>query len=232
MNFILDDKETNRKFLEILRLIKLRQNGDVSETMRACGISYKVNWGVSLPELRELAQMFEPSHLLAMKLWNKLWRETMILSTMLDEPSAVTEEMMDFRTRNFENTEIVEQASANLWVKTPFAFAKALEWCRGKKHLVRYTAVHLIGRLALTQKKAIDEMFEPFFEELVPLAKDKTLFTPLYRSIIAIGTRSHQLNGQCVSFSETLRSTGCETAEMLGSQLLNELTSTYLRETI
>jgi 3-methyladenine DNA glycosylase AlkD len=121
--------------------------------MKRQGIEYKLNWGVQVVELRELARGFNALHLLALKLWNKQWRESMILATMLDEPSEVSEEQMDFWTKSFENREIAEQASANLWVKTKFAFVKALEWSRGKKHLVRFTGIHLMGRLAMTQMK-------------------------------------------------------------------------------
>ena len=139
MDFILDDQEAEKKFQQILKLIKSRKSGEVADLMNQKGIQYKTNWGVSIIELREIALQFEPDHLLALKLWNKQWRETMILATLIDEPKKVTEEQIDFWTKTFENTEIAEQASANLWVNTKFAFVKALEWCRGKKHIIRYS---------------------------------------------------------------------------------------------
>jgi len=132
MDFILDNPETEKEYQQLLRQIKLRKNGDVSISMKRQGIEYKLNYGVSVVELREFAKEKKPDHLLALKLWNKQWRETMILATLLDEPEEVTEEQMDFWTKSFENQEIAEQASANLWVRTKYAFVKALEWCRGK----------------------------------------------------------------------------------------------------
>lgn len=231
MDFILDNQETEEQYQKLLQAIKLRKSGEVAESMNHQGISYKLNWGVSIIDLRELAQQYKRDHLLALKLWNKQWRETMILATLLDEPSAVSEEQMDFWTKTFETTEIAEQASANLWCKTKFAFIKALEWCRGKKHIVRFTGVHLMGRLAITDKKAIDEMFEPFFGELPTLARDEKLFTPLYRAIIAMGTRSKMLNTSCIEFSRSLQLGTSETATMLGEQLFAELTSDYVQKT-
>ncbi len=230
MDFILDNKETEQKFRQILTLVTSRKNGDVAMLMRKNGINYKLNFGVSLVELRGIARQFEPDHLLALKLWNKQWRETMILATLLDEPSQVNEKQMDFWTKSFENTEIAEQASANLWVKTKFAFIKALEWCRGKKHLVHFTGVHLLGRLAIVEKKALDEMFEPFFEEIPTLAKDKKLHTPLYRAVLALGTRSRQLNQQCIELAGTLQMSESESAVNLGEQLFEELTSSHIKE--
>ncbi len=232
MDFILDNEEVEQKFQQILKVIQLRKNGEVSDAMNQQGIIYKLNWGVSILDLREIAKSYNPDHLLALKLWNKQWRETMILATLLDHPEEITEEQMDFWTKSFENSEIAEQASANLWVKSKFAFVKALEWCRGKKHLVRFSGVHLMGRLAITDKQAIDEMFESFFEELPTLAKDAKLYTPLYRAIIALGTRSKYLNEQCVELSKTFQLSNSETAEKLGEDLFEELTSDYFQDSI
>lgn len=232
MDFILDTKETDQKFQQILKVIKLRKSGEVSDAMIEKGIQYKLNWGVSLLDLREIAQNYEADHLLALKLWNKQWRETMILATLLDVPADVTEEQMDFWTKSFENSEIAEQASTNLWVKSKFAFVKALEWCRGKKHLVRFSGVHLMGRLAITEKNAIDEMFETFFEELPTLAKDSKLYTVLYRAIIAMATRSKMLNEQCIELSKTFQLSDSENATKLGEQLFEEITSDYFQDMI
>lgn len=230
MDFILDNQETEKKFQQLSKVIRLRQSGEVAEAMNERGISYKMNWGVSLLDLREMALPYEADHLLALKLWNKQWRETMILATLIDDPEEVTEEQMDFWTKSFENIEIAEQASSNLWVKSKFAFVKALEWCRGKKHLVRFTGIHLIGRLAITDKKAIDEMFEPFFEELLTLAKDKKLYTPIYRSVVGMGNRSKMLNEQCVELAKELQLSDSENAVNLGESLFDELTSEYFQE--
>lgn len=228
MNFILDNPETEKDFQHLLHQIKLRKNGEISTSMKRQGIEYKLNWGVSVVELRELAKEIKQDHLLALKLWNKQWRETMILATLLDEPGKVTEEQMDFWTKSFENREIAEQASANLWVKTKFAFAKAIEWSRGKKHLVRFSGVHLIGRLAITQKNAIDEMFEPFFEELAVVGKDPQLNAVIYRTVIALGTRSKMLNQQAVELAKTFQLCEQEETVKLGEALMDELTADYI----
>jgi hypothetical protein len=228
MDFILDEPEVEKEFQQLLRLIKMHKNGEVEASMKRQGIDYKLNWGVSLVELRGLARGFQVSHLLALKLWNKQWRETMILATLLDEPEKVTEEQMDFWTKSFENHEISEQASANLWVRTKFAFIKAIEWSRGKKHLVRFTGIHLMGRLAIVQKNALDEMFEPFFEELVVLGKDPRLNAVIYRSVTAMGTRSKMLNNLAVELARTFQLDEQEETVKLGEMLMQELTDEHL----
>ncbi|KAF0236943.1 MAG: hypothetical protein FD181_2359 [Prolixibacteraceae bacterium] len=232
MDFILDNQETEQNFKQVLKLVKARKSGEVADLMSQNGITYKTNWGVSVIDLREIAGQFEPNHLLALKLWNKQWRETMILATLLDEPNQVSEEQIDFWTKTFENTEIAEQASANLWVKTKYAFVKALEWCRGKKHIIRFTGLHLIGRLALTDKSAIDEMFDPFFEELPTLAKDSKLNTVFYRTVLALGKRSEYLHRQTIELAQNLQMSESENAVKQGEELFDELTSDYFRASI
>lgn len=230
MDFILDNTETEAQYQALLKAIKLRKSGEVADSMNQQGANYKMNWGASLLDLRDLAKQYQRNHLLALKLWNKQWRETLILATMLDNPEEVSEEQMDFWTKSMENTEIAEQASANLWVHTKFAYVKALEWCRGKKHIVRFSGIHLMGRLAITDKKAIDEMFDAFFDELPVLAKDPKLYTPLYRASIALGTRSKLLNQQCRKLAEKLQISDMNSSVQLGQQLLEELSSDYVQD--
>src|SRR5690554_1457298 len=99
MKFLLDRPETENDYQQLLGEIRMRKNGDLSASMKRQGIEYSVNWGVSVVELRTLARKYKPDHLLAFKLWNKQWRESMILATLLDVPFEVTEEQMDFWTK-------------------------------------------------------------------------------------------------------------------------------------
>jgi hypothetical protein len=128
----------------------------------------------------------------------------MILATMLEEPGKVTEQQMDFWTKSIENCELAEQLSANLWWKTPLAFVKALEWCRGKKHWIRYTGVHLAGKLARVATSSPDEMFEPFFDEFVPLSKDSALSQVLYRTLLIFTSRSDYLRKMVYEWKKSL----------------------------
>ncbi len=223
MDILLDDPVTERIFQEIIGKIKLRKNGETVAQMKALGINYKMNWGVSVISLRELAKQYDKNHLLALKLWNKQWRETMILATLLDVPEEVSEEQMDFWTKSFETAEIAEQAVANLFVYSKFAFVKALEYCCGKKHLVRHTGLHLVGRLAMIDKKAIDEMFEPFFQVMFPLAKDPSLGQIFYRSFILMANRSEHMRGMCKNFLELVLEMEEEHPKNLANLLLEDI---------
>lgn len=230
MDLIIDDPQRELEFRQILNKIRLAKNGETAEQMKQHGLRYKLNWGASVVSLREIAKQYEPNHLLAMKLWNKQWRETMILAAMLDVPKEVTEEQMDYWTKSLETAEIAETLNACLWVKTRFAFVKALEWCRGKKHLVRFTGLHLMGRLALIEKSAIDEFFEPFFDVLSPLAKDQNLNPVFYRSFLLLGMKSRTMNEKAILFAEELKNIDSEYVVNLADLIIAELKSEYVQQ--
>ncbi|WP_299576127.1 DNA alkylation repair protein [uncultured Sunxiuqinia sp.] len=223
MDILLDDPVVDKQFMEILAKIRGLKNGATVVQMKRMGLQYRINWGASVISLRELAKNYEKNHLLALKLWNKQWRESMILATLLDEPEKVTEEQLDFWTKGFVTTEIAEQAVANLFVYSKFAYIKALEWCRGKKHLVRYTGLQLMGRLAMVDKQAIDEMFEPFFEVIQPLIKDPELGQVFYRSMTLLINRSDKLSDACRSFLEQAREAEEEQARKMAALLLEDI---------
>lgn len=230
MDFILDDPKQEQEFRQILTKIRLAKNGETVDQMKKLGLNYKINWGASVVSLKQIASQYEPNHLLALKLWNKQWRETMILAAMLDVPSEVTEEQMDYWTKSCETAEIIEALNTWLWAKTRYSFVKSLEWCRGKKHLVRYAGLHLMGRLAVVEKAEMDELFEPFFDVLSPLAKDANLKQVFYRSFILLGMKSKPMNEKAIEFAESVKEIDSEHSNELAEMILTELTSDYVQE--
>ena len=222
-NYLLDNPDTERIFQEILSKIKPLQNGEVVNSMQKRGVDYKVNFGVSIPLLREMASNYEKNHLLALKLWNKQWRETMILATLLEEPGEVTENQIDFWVKSFQSVEIAEQAAMNLFSKTIFAYKKAFEYCLGKKLLVKIVGLLMIGRLALTDREATDEQFDPFFELMPPLSKDPQLSIVFSRVYIQIGMRNLNLNEIAINHAKILKTIDSKTAQENAEHILSEL---------
>jgi 3-methyladenine DNA glycosylase AlkD len=53
-----------------------------------------------------------------------------LLATMVDDPRQVTVAQMEKWVREFDSWDIVDGCCGNLFDKTPFAVAKAKEWCK------------------------------------------------------------------------------------------------------
>ena len=62
-------EETNEKLKAIKRSFRTVMNGVASHSMREKGVGYKLNWGVSLVHLREMAATYGKDYDLAIALW-------------------------------------------------------------------------------------------------------------------------------------------------------------------
>lgn len=222
-DYLIDDPEIENDFQDILHKIKLMQNGIVAESMKKRGVEYKTNWGVSVVDLRHLSLSYKKNHLLSLKLWNKQWRETMILATMLEEPEKLNEKQMGYWVRSINNIEMAEQIVMNLLTDMPSAFEKATEFCLGKKRIVKIIGLLLMGRLAMVDKTTADENFENFFEVLPPLTKDPALTQNIFRTLIHIGMRSVNLKKITILFAKTLLTSDSYIAKKTAKQLIEEL---------
>ena len=221
--YIIDDPATELVFQQILRKIKTLQNGDTATSMAKRGIAYKVNFGASIVSLQRLAAAYPPNHLLAFKLWNKQWRESMILATLLEEPEKVTGNQMDFWIKNFPNVEIAEQAVMNLFSNVSFAFEKAYSYCLGKKTITKITGLLMIGRLAMNDNEKADEYFDPFFELMPPLSKDPQLSTTFIRAYSQLGRRNSSLREITLQYARTLFTIDSEIAHNNAEEIINYL---------
>ena len=68
---------------EIRRSFRSRMNGVVSQNMRSYGSEYRINWGVSLLHLKEMAAEYEPDSEVARILWHDYVRESRIMALLL-----------------------------------------------------------------------------------------------------------------------------------------------------
>ena len=137
--------DLNQQIKEIKQSFRLMMDGMVAASMRNKGANYKLNWGATLPRLRdkaeELKQMFNVSCLmfnqydLAIALWKENVRECKILATMLMPADKMLPEVVDIWMEQTDNQEIAEQASFNLYQYLPYAADKAYTWIASDKEL-------------------------------------------------------------------------------------------------
>lgn len=66
---------------EIRTQLRLAMNGVISTSMREKGIVYKLNFGVPLPEIKQIATTHKPNSELAVALWKEDIREFKILAS-------------------------------------------------------------------------------------------------------------------------------------------------------
>lgn len=107
------------KVKEIRNSLRLAMNGVVSTSMREKGVVYKLNFGVSYPEIKQIAASFEQDAELAAALWKEDIREFKILASMLQPVAVFTNEQAKQWIKEIPYPEIAEQCSKNLFCKLP-----------------------------------------------------------------------------------------------------------------
>lgn len=128
MQFYLSNPDLDQQIAKIRQTIRLSMNGVVSDQMKSMGISYKQNYGVAIPRIREIAKQYTPNHDLAQRLWALKIRETMILATLLEPIEIFTKEQAYEWVNEVTHTELAEQTAMNLFCKLPYAAELATEW--------------------------------------------------------------------------------------------------------
>ena len=77
------DETITEQLRNIKRSLRGVMNGPVSASMREKGLTYKVNFGVELPRLQQMAAGLPHTYELAAALWKEDIRECRLLAGML-----------------------------------------------------------------------------------------------------------------------------------------------------
>lgn len=131
--------------------LRLAMNGAASQSMREKGLLYKINFGVELPRLKQIAASFPKEHHLAQALWKEEIRECKILATMLQPVESFLPEIADIWVERIQTQEMAEIASMNLFQHLPYAPQKSLQWIASEEPLTQ--ACGLLTAARLLQKR-------------------------------------------------------------------------------
>lgn len=123
--------EYQEQYAQILAYINAYKNGVTSDGMTSYGIAYEKNYGVSMIDLKRIAERYRKDHSFAKILWNKGWRETYILSTLLDEPEKYSLALLEMKVESTPTLEILELLAYNMAWKVDFLdlmFERVQDW--------------------------------------------------------------------------------------------------------
>ena len=145
---------------EIRRSFRSRMNGVVSQNMRSYGSEYRINWGVSLLHLKEMAAEYEPDSEVARILWHDDVRESRIMALLLMptdgfDPETAREWIADLR-----NQEMAEMAATLLFSKLTYAPSLALDAMHDANVLTRIFAFNLMARLVTNGYRPEEKLLE------------------------------------------------------------------------
>jgi hypothetical protein len=140
-------EEVMQQLREIKQSFRLMMNGEISKSMREKGVEYKINWGVSLPQLKEKAKEIGKNYDLAIELWKENIRECKILATLIMPSDQILPEVVDIWMEQTTSQEMAEIASFNLYQYLPYASDKAFLWMASDKEIPQICAYQVLARL-------------------------------------------------------------------------------------
>ena len=157
--------DINQQVKEIKQSFRLMMDGMVAKSMRDKGLEYKLNWGATLPRLREKADEIGKNYDLAIALWKENVRECKVLATMIMPAERMLPEVADIWMEQTPNLEIAEQAAFNLYQYLPYAPAKAYTWMASEKELYQLCGFHTISRLFMNKQEPNERGINEFIDQ-------------------------------------------------------------------
>ena len=139
--------ETQEKLKQIKQPFRLLMNGAASKSMRDKGLQYKLNWGVLLSDLKQMADDYGKDYELAIALWKENIRECKILATMMMPAEKMLPEIADLWMEQTDSIEIAEMAAFHLYQYLPYAPAMAFQWIASDRPLYQVCGFHILTRL-------------------------------------------------------------------------------------
>lgn len=148
------NEQTHQKLMEIKRSFRLLMNGPTSQSMRAKGIDYKLNWGVPFVELKKMAQEYGKDYDLAIELWKEDIRECKILATLIMPADKMLPEITDLWMEQVQSQEMAEMLAFNLLQHVDYAPVIAYQWIADARPLYEIAGYNILARLFANGKEA------------------------------------------------------------------------------
>ena len=148
---------------DIKKELHANMNGVASAHARQTE-DYRVNWGVELPRLQniadEIGQLCDEKGVsrraLAQALWNESTRECKILACKLMPPTEMDVEVCDIWAESIRTEEIATMFCLYLVQKLPYASTKAFEWIAREEKMLQncgyLTLCHLMRKYKLSEE--------------------------------------------------------------------------------
>ncbi len=159
--------DVHEQIKDIKAQLRLFMNGAVSQSMRDKGLIYKLNFGVELPRVKEIASSYEKNHTLAQTLWKEDIRECKILAGLLQPTDSFYPEIADIWVEDIRNVEIAEVTSMNLFQNLPYAPAKSFQWIADEREYVQVCGFLTIARLLIKKGDMSERVSEEFLDQAI-----------------------------------------------------------------
>lgn len=161
------NSDIQQQVKDIKQSFRQMMDGAIAASMREKGLNYHLNWGATLPRLREMANEIGINYDLAIALWKENVRECKILATMLMPADNILPEVVDVWMEQVPSQEMAEQLSFNLWQHLPYASEKAYQWLASEKEYAQLCGFHVLTRLFMNGQEPNERGINEYIDQLL-----------------------------------------------------------------
>lgn len=195
------------------------------EGMKRFGINVENAYGVSPVTARKLAKQIGKNHSLALALWKTKKHEAQFIASILADKEKATPALMEKWIKDFDSWDLVDGVCGNLFIRTPYAFDKAVEWTSRKKEFQKRAGFTMMAELAVHDKQAEDKKFIALLPYIIRGATDERNFVrkAVNWALRQIGKRNKVLHRHALKTAYTLRKTDSKAARWIANDAIREL---------
>lgn len=160
-------EETIDKLKKIKQSFRLAMNGTAAQSMREKGLDYKINWGVSLVDLKKMAAEYGKDYGLAIELWKENIRECKILATLIMPADRMAPEIADIWMEQTHSQDMAEMAAFNLYQHLPYAPMLAYKWIADARDIYQICGYHILSRLFINGQEPNERGLNEFIDQAI-----------------------------------------------------------------
>ena len=134
---------------DIKTQFRMGMNGVTSKSMRDKGLDYKLNFGVEVPRLKEIATRYAKDHQLAQALWKENIRECKIMAGLLQPVEGFCREIAEIWIEDMRYPELAEYTVMNLFQRLPYASEVVFPWIADEREYFQLCGYLLMTRLLM-----------------------------------------------------------------------------------
>ncbi len=216
----MDSPETKLK--HILKEIRLYESGPTIDGMKRLGINYHKNFGVSLINLKKIAEKYKPDHQLAELLRTKNFRETLILSFMIEDSEKLTVSKTEELFKYINNQELAEQFVINILEKNKKFQPLAKKLINSENEFEISAGFIFYARTALIDKEKEDTFFEDFFPQGIKLSEHDSISIrkSIARAFRQTALRNENLKNKILSLMKTIKAKNNRNADLVYEEVV------------
>lgn len=149
--------DNTKQMIALLGAMRKQMNGAVADAMHYYGAKYGLNYGVSLPTVREIARREGTDHALALYLYKQQVRELRLAALHIADPKQVTLSTIDEWVEGVINSEVAEEMAFAL-----LRYVEALpeifdNWITSQNEMLAYAALMAAAATAVGRKAEVVE---------------------------------------------------------------------------